>query len=290
MNIHVGQVESVRRTFGQADFDRFAALSGDRNPIHVDPAFAARTSFGATVAHGMLLYGTVCGVLGTRFPGVLQLKQELKFPSPTYAGEEVTIQVEAAEVWPAEGLADLTTVVVRPDGSVGLEGRTLVQLPVEGSYAAILPASDAPAPESTCSLAFKGFRVGQQAKTRRTFTTQDLDEYAELTGDTNPIFTDASSAAGLGLDGPMIPGSLLGALFSYLLGTQLPGRGTNYLKQRLVFPAPAYPGDELTATVEITRLRPEKELVNLQTVCTSSTGEPVCKGEALVLVTDVEGG
>ena len=62
-------MESIRRTFSQSDFDRFAALSGDDNPIHVDPEFAARSKFGRTVAHGMFLYGNVCRLLGTPLPG-----------------------------------------------------------------------------------------------------------------------------------------------------------------------------------------------------------------------------
>ena len=67
--LNVGQLESARRILSQEEFDRFAALSGDDNPIHTDPGFSARTRFGRTVAHGMLLYGTVCSVLGGRMPG-----------------------------------------------------------------------------------------------------------------------------------------------------------------------------------------------------------------------------
>lgn len=289
MTVDVGQVERFSRCFSQEEFDRFAALSGDDNPIHVDPAFSANTTFGATVAHGMLLYSAVSSVLGTRLPGpgTLQLEQELMFPSPTYAGEEITVQVEVTAVWPTDGLAALTTVVLRPDENVGLQGRTLVWLPGMPSYNG--PSPDPRASTPTPSSPFKGLDVGQQAETQRTFTPQDLDEYADLTGDTNPIFTEATYAQQQGLAGTVIPGSLLGGLFSYLLGTQLPGRGTNYLKQRLVYPEPAYPGERLTATVEIIRLRPTKELVNLRTICTKSAGEMVCAGEALVLVRDVEG-
>ena len=129
--------------------------------------------------------------------------------------------------------------------------------------------------------------LGQRDYICRTFTAADLAEYTDLTGDTNPILTDANYARALGLDGPLIPGGLLGGLFSYLLGTELPGRGTNYLKQRLQFLAPTYPDEELTATVEIIRLRPEKQLVNLSTICSKPEGEVVCCGEALVLVSNV---
>lgn len=285
--LQIGQIESVKRVFSQADFDRFAALSGDDNPIHVDAEFSAQTKFGRPVAHGMFLYSVVCSVLGTRLPGpgTVQLEQELMFPSPTYAGEEVAIQVEVTRV--AEGLADLNTVVIRPDGEVGLQGRTLVRLPGVTDFGGFEkpPKSEHDTPGD---VSLKGLEIGQRAETRRAFTIRDLAEYADLTGDTNPIFTDASFARQLGLAGPMIPGGLLGSLFSYLLGTELPGRGTNYLKQRLEFVTPAYPDEELTATVEVIRLRPEKQLVNLSTVCTNPAGEVICHGEALVLVSDIE--
>jgi acyl dehydratase len=55
------------------------------------------------------------------------------------------------------------------------------------------------------------------------------------------------------------------------------------LKQSFDFHAPAYPGEEISASVEITRLRPEKGLVNLRTACTKATGELICSGQALVL-------
>jgi acyl dehydratase len=287
MSIQVGMTTSVRRAFTQSDLDRFAALSGDDNPIHVDPEFSARTKFGRTVAHGMFLYSVVCSVLGTRLPGpgTLQIEQELMFPSATPTGEEVEIRIEVTDVHPAEGVADLTTLIVRPDGNHGLQGRTLVRLP----RASTPPGTDFQIPDSPIPDAgsFKGMELGQRAQTRRTFTVADLAEYADLTGDTNPVYADASYARELGLDGPLVPGGLLGGLFSYLLGTELPGRGTNYLKQRLHFRAPAYVGQALTASVEIIRIRPDKQLVNLSTVCTDAADNVVCHGEALVLVSDV---
>ena len=69
MAYQVGHIETIKHRFTQADFDRFADLTGDNNPIHVDPEFAARTYFGKTVAHGMLLYSSICRVLSTQFPG-----------------------------------------------------------------------------------------------------------------------------------------------------------------------------------------------------------------------------
>jgi acyl dehydratase len=288
MSVQVGQVVSVRRTFTQSDFDRFAALSGDNNPIHVDPEFSARSKFGRTVAHGMFLYSVVCGVLSTRLPGpgTLQLEQELMFPTATPTGEEVEVRVEITGAQPAVGLVDLTTLVIRPDGNPGLQGHTRVRLPHTSTL--FETASQIPPSRVTDSPAFKGMSLGQRTETRRTFTAAEMAEYADLTGDANPIYTNASYARALGLERPLVPGGLLGGLFSYLLGTELPGRGTNYLKQRLRFLAPAYIDQELSASVKIIRIRPDKQLVNLSTVCADAMDNVVCRGEALVLVSDVE--
>lgn len=78
---------STERSFSQADFDRFARLSGDNNPIHVDPAFSARTRFGRTVAHGLLLCSVLRGLTEQLVPGGRLIDQTVMFPAPTYAGE-----------------------------------------------------------------------------------------------------------------------------------------------------------------------------------------------------------
>jgi acyl dehydratase len=292
VSIQVGQVASVKRTFTQSDFDRFAALSGDDNPIHVDPEFSSRTKFGRTVAHGMFLYSVVCGVLSSLLPGpgTLQVEQELMFPSATPTGQEVEVHAEVTEVQPADGLVDLTTLVLHPDGTPGLQGRALVRLPQIPMANPWIPTPQSPDSRFPDAPSLKGLTVGQRATTRRTFTAADLAEYANLTGDHNPLYVKPKYAQKMGLDGAIIPGGLLGGLFSYLLGTELPGSGTNYLKQRLCFPAPAYVDREITASVEIIRIRPEKQLVNLSTVCTDAADTVFCQGEALVLISDVERG
>lgn len=116
-------------------------------------------------------------------------------------------------------------------------------------------------------------QVGQMAEITRSFST---DEVAEFLTTCNA-------------DGPAdrVPEPLIGALFSYLLGVRLPGHGTNYLKQEMRFLAPAPVGQPLSARVTLTRLRPEKHLADLETVCTLADGTEICRGRALVLVRDV---
>lgn len=106
-------------------------------------------------------------------------------------------------------------------------------------------------------------KPGDRAELRRVFTAAEIEAFAP----------GATS----------VPEPLIAALFSRLLGMELPGAGTNYLKQRLDFHAPVPPGVALRARVEITRLRPEKGLVDLATRCWREDGTPVCDGRALVL-------
>lgn len=86
----------ARRTPRQADFDLFARISGDDNPIHVDPAFSARTRFGRTVSHGMLLYSWAWALIAAHFAGRKMTAASLMFPNPTFADEEIAFVLETA--------------------------------------------------------------------------------------------------------------------------------------------------------------------------------------------------
>lgn len=88
---------SIERAFRQTDFDAFARLSGDDNPIHVDAAFSAQTAFGRTVAHGMLLYTVLRGLVDRIAPGARQISQELMFPAPAFAGELIRFEARVTD-------------------------------------------------------------------------------------------------------------------------------------------------------------------------------------------------
>jgi 3-hydroxybutyryl-CoA dehydratase len=87
--------------------------------------------------------------------------------------------------------------------------------------------------------------------------------------------------------GALVPNALVGGLFSTLLGTRLPGRGTNWMKQSLRFYRRAAAGERLCASVEIVRLRPDKQLVNLRVRCSGADGSAICDGEALVMAREM---
>ena len=285
--IKIGQSISVKKVFSQADFDKFAALSGDDNPIHVDPAFAARTKFGRTVAHGMLLYSTILQVLGERLPGpgTVQQSQALIFPSPTYVDEEISVELEVLAL-PTPKSVEISTRIVRPNGEFGCDGKTVVTLP--GGELPRVADSYEPKQYDDTAQTHAGLELGQNASLQRTFSREELDRFLCLTGNENPVFSDIDYAHDRGFDDVLLPGGLLGGMISTLLGTRLPGRGTNWLKQSYHFLDPAHPGEEINASAEIIRLRPEKDLVNLRTTLRNAQDEKIVDGEALVWVSDLE--
>lgn len=126
MDTIVGQIVTSKHTLTQDEFNRFAMLSGDDNPIHIDAEFSARTRFGRTVAHGMFLYTLVCGVLAKHFPNAVQASQDLMFPTPSYVGEEITISVRVLEL--NAQTARVETLITRPNGEIGLQGETVLHL------------------------------------------------------------------------------------------------------------------------------------------------------------------
>jgi acyl dehydratase len=296
-----GSKATFEKVFTQEDFDRFAALSGDNNPIHVDPHFCSQTRFGRTVAHGMLLYGVMSGVVQRCFDGIaLTVQQELIFRVPTFTGEVVRFEVEiesvdeagAEKVGKAVDQAALgkwvsiKQKIFRPDGEPGLEGSARIRLMPSlsgiGDGDFYMSRSDhlekEPIVRKGIPVIHKGLRLGESASLARIFSPAETEEYSSVTGDRGPVFP--------GLDETILPGGLIGGLFSNLLGTVLPGTGTNWLKQKLRFLKPAFLGDELVAYVRVTRLRPEKDLVNLVTLCRAGS-QLICEGEALVLIKDL---
>ncbi len=103
----------------QDEFDAFARLSGDDNPIHVDPEFSARTAFGRTVSHGMLIYTKLWGLLLRARPGTRQINQTMMFPNPTFTGEPVRLEVKGE----APGVLSIRAVRAE-DGAELLVGET----------------------------------------------------------------------------------------------------------------------------------------------------------------------
>ena len=131
----------------------------------------------------------------------------------------------------------------------------------------------------------QGIVVGTTASFEKTVTQDDIARFAEVSGDTNPLHSDAEYAARTRFKEPIAHGMLAAGLISAALGTRLaPDSVVIYLKQNLSFRAPVKPGDTLTATVSATGVDAERNTVALDTVVTNQGGTEVLQGDALVLI------
>jgi 3-hydroxybutyryl-CoA dehydratase len=124
---------------------------------------------------------------------------------------------------------------------------------------------------------------GTKASRTQTISDEVIRAFADLTGDHNPIHLDDDYAADTRFGRRIAHGMIAASLISATLANDLPGPGTVYLSQTLQFKAPVYPGDIVTATVEVKALRPGKPLVTFATTCTKQDGTLVLEGEAVVL-------
>ena len=127
-------------------------------------------------------------------------------------------------------------------------------------------------------------KVGDKASVTKQITDDDIRAFADLTGDYNPVHLDDKFAAGTRFGRRIAHGMISAGLISSVLANKLPGTGTVYLSQSLSFVAPVFPGDTVTAQVTVTKVREDKPIVTLETVCTNQQNETVIRGEAVVLV------
>jgi len=128
------------------------------------------------------------------------------------------------------------------------------------------------------------FSVGDSAEITKTIEQADVDAFAAVSGDHNPIHVDEAFAKTTRFGRRIAHGMLTASLISSVLANKLPGEGSVYLGQTLQFVAPVFPGDQVTARVTVKEIREDKPIVKLDTVCVNQRGETVIRGEATVLV------
>jgi len=128
----------------------------------------------------------------------------------------------------------------------------------------------------------KNIKVGDKASLSRVFTEEDVIKYSEISTDTNPIHLDETYASSTVFGKRIVHGMLVASMFSALIGVELPGEGSIYLGQSLSFKAPVLIGDQVTASVEIVRIRDDKPIVTLRTICINNEGQVLIEGEAVV--------
>lgn len=106
------------------DVESYARLSGDRNPLHFDQAFAARTKFGKLVAQGGLTTGLLHALVAMDMPGpgTVFLSQNWNFTAPVFIGDTITAEAEILSIHESKPVTQLAITVVRQGGEVVLKG------------------------------------------------------------------------------------------------------------------------------------------------------------------------
>ncbi|WP_333713685.1 MaoC family dehydratase [Yoonia sp.] len=136
------------------------------------------------------------------------------------------------------------------------------------------------APRGT--ICIEDIEIGMVRSIRKVVTDRDIALFAEVSTDRNPVHLDDEYAHDTIFGGRIAHGMLTAGLVSAVIGEQLPGHGTVYLRQNLKFLAPVRPGDMVLAEVEVTAIDHSRRRVTMDTRCIVE-GKTVLAGEATVL-------
>lgn len=127
LDLELGQTARRSNTLTREHVDRYAEITGDRNPLHFDEDFVARTPFGRPVVHGGLTSGILNALVAEDMPGpgTVFMKMDLAFLKPVFVGDTITATAKVLELHPSKPVCTLEVKVERQDGTVVLEGTTV---------------------------------------------------------------------------------------------------------------------------------------------------------------------
>ncbi len=140
--------------------------------------------------------------------------------------------------------------------------------------------------EPVAGLTYDEIELGMCASLENTVSEGDIQAFATITGDHNPVHLDAAYAAGTPFKGRISHGMLTASYISAVFGMRLPGPGAIYVTQTLNFRRPVWIDDRIRTTVTVVEMLPQKRRVRFECVCTNSEGKVVLEGEAMMMVPD----
>jgi 3-hydroxybutyryl-CoA dehydratase len=130
MELKIGDNFSTERLVTDELIRKFADVSGDYNPIHLDEEVAKKTRFGQRIAHGMLSGAFISAVLGYEFSerSIVYLSQSLKFTAPVFLGDTVTATATVTNIREDKPIVTLETVCTNQKGDVLVKGEAVVMI------------------------------------------------------------------------------------------------------------------------------------------------------------------
>ena len=136
-DLEIGMEATFAKTVSEADIVSFAEVTGDKNPVHLDTDYAAKSIFKGTIAHGMLTAGYISAVFGMEMPGpgAIYVSQTLNFRAPVRQGDRVVAKVRVMELYPAKRRARFECTCSVGD-KVVLEGEAVLMVPARPAAAA----------------------------------------------------------------------------------------------------------------------------------------------------------
>ena len=129
-DFYIGQSASLKKTFDSDEVALFAALSLDKNPIHLDKDYAEKSIFGRRIVHGFLVGSLISAVFGTILPGegAIYLHQEMNFRKPVYHGDEITATVEVTDIRKDKSILYFSTICKNGRGEVVIDGKAVLKV------------------------------------------------------------------------------------------------------------------------------------------------------------------
>jgi 3-hydroxybutyryl-CoA dehydratase len=134
----------------------------------------------------------------------------------------------------------------------------------------------------------KCIRVGDRVTCTRCFGDTEVRDFATISGDYNPVHLDDAFAQNTIFGRRIIHGMLAATVFSALLGGELPGPGSIYLGQTLNFRHPMFLNEELLFVLEVTKIREDKPIISIRTLCENNAGRITIEGEATIKFDDLQ--
>jgi acyl dehydratase len=123
--------------------------------------------------------------------------------------------------------------------------------------------------------------VGQKARRSRAVTARDIELFTEISGDRNPLHYDEAAARATRFGGIVVQGGVISAILNAVVAEDLPGPGTVFLQVNWSFKAPVRPGDIITGEVQVTKVRADKPITELETRVCLDEGTLVLDGDAV---------